>query len=578
MFKLIKFLRPYRKQATIGPIFKLLEAIFELLIPTLMTLIIDKGVKNNDTGYILKIGALMLTMAVLGVISSFICQYNAAIVSQGFGTLLRNTVFEKILTFSYEDIDKFGTASLTNRITNDINQLQVAVAMLIRLVIRAPFLCVGGVIMAMILDVKLSIIIIVVLPLFTITLALIMIKSVPLYKNVQKRLDKLAKVLRENLSGIRVIRAFSNTEYEKERFHNANDDLVNTAIRVNNISALINPITSMITNTAILFILWFGGVRVNLGHMTQGQVIAYVNYITLIITALIVVAGLVVTFTKAAVSASRINEILDAEVSIKSDFRLNNQDKVTETPVLELKNVSFSYAGTKEYALKNISMSIDAGSVIGIIGGTGSGKTTLLNIIPRFYDTSEGEILVRGKNVKDYDLDSLRNIFGIVQQKATLFSGSIEENIRWGKEEASIEDIQNAASIAQIKEFIETLPEKYETKISQGGVNFSGGQKQRLSIARALVKKPDVLILDDSFSALDYATDAALRKALFNNLGNSTLIVSAQRISTIKDADKIVVIDDGELVGIGTHEELLLNCITYKEIYDSQQKEENDGK
>lgn len=576
MFKLIPFLKPYKKQAIIGPIFKLLEAVFEILIPTLMTLIIDRGVKNNDTGYILKIGAVMLGMATLGVMSSFICQYNAAIASQGFGTLLRNTVFEKILSFSYEEIDKFGTSSLTNRITNDINQLQVAVAMLIRLVIRAPFLCIGGVIMAMILDFKLSIIIIVVLPLFAVTLGVIMLKAVPIYKTVQKKLDKLAKVLRESLSGVRVIRAFSNTNYEKKRFSKVNDDLINTAIRVNNISSLTNPITSIITNFAILAIIWFGGVRVNSGHMTQGQVIAYINYINLIITALIVVAGLVVTFTKASVSAARINEILemDPAIQFKKD-ETKKKKKTTEAKedyAVEFNKVYFSYKASNEYALKDISVKIRKGSVVGIIGGTGSGKSTLLNLIPRFYDAVKGNVLINGKNIKDYELETLRNLFGIVPQKAVLFAGTVEENIRWGLENASSEDIKNACETAQAKDFIESLPEKYAINISQGGVNFSGGQKQRLAIARALVRKPEILILDDSFSALDYATDAALRKSLFRSRGKQTILISAQRISTIKHADLIIVMDDGEICGVGTHEELLENSSVYKEIYTSQKQ------
>ncbi|NMM62929.1 ABC transporter ATP-binding protein [Clostridium sp. P21] len=571
MFKLLHFLKPYKKQVILGPIFKLLEAIFELMIPTIMVVLIDRGIKYNDISCVLKIGGLMIIMAIAGVMSSFTCQYYASIVSQGFGTRLRNALFDKIGTFSHNEIDSFGTSSLINRITNDVNQLQVAVAMLIRLAIRVPFLCVGGVIMAMFLDIKLSTIMILTLPLFAFVLYLIMSKSIPLYKLVQKKLDALALVLRENLSGIRVIRAFARVEYEKERFKNSNEDFANTAIRVGKISSLMNPMTNILMNFSIIAILWFGGMRVNIGAMTQGQIIAYINYNTLVLSALIIVANLVVIFTKAFASASRVNEIFDTVPSITDNLCFENDIKVNkDDPVIEFKNVSFMYKDSKEYAIKNISFEIKRGQTVGIIGGTGSGKTTLINLIPRFYDTSEGKIMFNGIEVKNYMQTELRNKIGLVPQKAVLFSGTIAENIRWGLKEASYSEIRQAAKTAQASDFIEKLSKGYDTNISQGGVNFSGGQKQRLTIARALVRNPELLILDDSSSALDYVTDAALRKAVRNNKDNMIVIMVTQRVSTVKDADMIIVLDNGVMAGTGKHHELIKNNDIYKEICLSQ--------
>lgn len=571
MFKLLYFLKPYKKQVILGPIFKLLEAIFELMLPTLMVFVIDYGVKKTDISYILKIGGIMFIIAILGVISAFICQYYASIVSQGVGTVLRNTLFDKIGTFSHNELDKFGTASLINRITNDVNQLQLAVAMFIRLAIRVPFLCIGGVVMAMFLDIKLSSIMLLSLPLFIFVLYLIMNRSIPLYKIVQGKLDKLALILRENLSGIRIIRAFARTTYEKKRFEDSNRELAYTAVEVGKISALMNPATNIIMNFSILAILWFGGMRVNVGGMTQGQIIAYINYTNLVLSALIIVANLVVIFTKAAASAARVNEILNTEATIiDSSNVLNSTMEKTNTSIIEFKDVSFSYDDSKEYAIKDISFSIKPGQTVGIIGGTGAGKTTLINLIPRFYDVTKGSILIDGVDVKNYIQNKLRNKLGLVTQKAVLFSGTITENIKWGLADASDEQIKEAIKIAQASDFVEKLPQGYSTNISQGGVNLSGGQKQRLTIARALVRKPEILILDDSSSALDYATDASLRKAIKDNTKGMTVIMSAQRISSIKNADMIIVLDDGEMVGVGTHDELINNCSIYKEIYTSQ--------
>ncbi|WP_238919197.1 ABC transporter ATP-binding protein [Clostridium sp. YIM B02555] len=571
MNNLLKFVKPYKKQVILGPIFKLLEAVFEISIPTIMILITDKGIGTKNINYIFEIGLIMLLMAILGVLSSFTCQYFSSFASQGFGTILRNEMFKKIGTFSYNEIDAFGTPSLINRVTNDVNQLQLGLAMVIRLAIRVPFLCIGGIVMAMYLDIKLSLIMYLSIPFFAFAIYLIMNKSLPLYKVVQKKLDKLALILRENLSGVRVIRAFSRVEGEKVRFKESNEELASTAIKVGKISALMNPVTSIIMNFALMAVIWFGGIRVNIGGMTTGKVIAYINYINMVLSALIVLANLIVTFTKAAASAARVNEIFNTDSSIKyqgsSEF-----NKVTDEaiPVLKFDNVSFAYKGSKEDAISNISFEIKRGQTVGIIGGTGSGKTTLVNLIPRLYDTTKGSILINGVNVRDYYKKELDENVGLVPQKAILFSGTVAENIRWGNETADMSEVKKAAEIGMAADFVEKMPEKYETHISQGGVNFSGGQKQRVTIARALVKKPEILIMDDSLSALDYATDAALRKALRENTEDMTVIMVTQRISTIKDADLIIVLDDGNLAGVGTHEELLKESDVYKEICSSQ--------
>lgn len=572
MLKLISYLKPYKKYTFWGQFFKWLEAILELMIPTLMALVIDNGIKNNDLNYILKLGAIMLLIAIVGLICVLICQYFASIASQGYGTLLRNALFNHIGKFSYAEIDTIGTPSIINRITNDVNQLQFAVAMWIRLVVRAPFLCIGGFIMAVILDYKLSLVILAILPLYVLVLFLVMKKSLPLYRGVQKKLDKLALILRENLSGIRVIRAFGNIDLEKDRFKDSNLDYSITATKVGSLAALMNPATNIIMNMAILAILWFGGIRVNIGSMTQGQVIAYINYVIQIFSSLIIVANLVVTFTKAGASASRINELFDTKGTIEDGKGVINHKK--SDYIIEFKNVSFMYKDSNEKALKNISFKIKKGETIGIIGATGSGKSTLINLIPRFYDVNEGELLIDGINVKEYKQEELRKRIGIVPQKAVLFTGTITENLRWSKHDATKEEIKNAVQIAQAESFVENLPEGYNTKIEQGGVNLSGGQKQRLTIARALVRDPEILILDDSSSALDYATDSAFRKALRVSKKDKSIIIVSQRISSLIHGDKIIVLDNGEMIGIGTHKELLGKCDIYKEIYISQANKE----
>ncbi|WP_097014348.1 ABC transporter ATP-binding protein [Anaerocolumna aminovalerica] len=578
MFKLAVFLKPYKKECIIGPAFKLLEATFELLLPTIMALIINNGVDKRNIEYVLKMGGVMLLMAILGFCCSMICQYYAARASQGFGTTLRNTIFKHISTLSYAEIDTLGTPSLINRITNDVNQLQLAVAMLIRLVIRAPFICIGAIIMSMIMDFRLSLIFLAATPVFAVILYLVISKSSPLYRKYQQKLDKIALILRENLSGVRVIRAFARTESEKKRFYAANDDLTHTAIHVGKVSALLNPMTSFVMNAAIIAILWFAGSHINAGRLSQGEIIAFVNYITQILLALIVVSNLVIIFTKAVTSASRINEVLAVSTSIQ-DSESQVQHVISGTsPSIQFNRVSFAYNNTGDKVLEDISVTLERGETIGIIGSTGSGKSTFVNLIPRFYDVTEGSIFVDGINVKDYHLHELRNKISIVPQKAVLFTGTIAENIRWGKQNATDEEIKAAAKIAQADEFISKLPEGYNTQVSRGGLNFSGGQKQRLTIARAVVSKPDILILDDSSSALDFATDAKLRRAITESSKNMTVLIVSQRASTIKQADKIIVFDNRHIAGFGTHKELMNNCEVYKEICLSQLSNEEASK
>ena len=579
MKRLFPFLKPYRLQLTIGPFFKLSEAVLESLTPTLMALLIDNGINAHTWDYIIRMGIIMLVIATCGVGFAYICQYSASIASQGFGTDVRNAMFKKISSLSFSQLDEFGTPSLINRITGDVNQLQSAVAMLIRLVIRAPFLCIGGLVMAMAIDLKLSIIFMLVIPLFIFVLFLVMFKAVPLYKSFQKKFDTLTLVLRENLSGVRVIRAFAGVKREKERFDDKNTDYADTAIRVGKIAALTNPATTIIMNIAAIAVIYFGGIRVNTGNLSQGQVIAFINYITQILNAMIVVANLVVLYTKAYASALRVSEVLAVEPDIKYGGKAVS---AKQGNAIEFKNVSLTYKGSKIPAVDNINLNIRIGETLGIIGGTGSGKTTLISLIPRFYDVTKGEILINGINVKDYDEDALRAEIAIVQQRAALFSGTIADNMLMAKKDATEEEMRIAADTAQATEFIDRLENGFKTYVSQGGNNLSGGQKQRLTIARALIKNSPILILDDSASALDYATDAKLRRAIKENTNSSTVIIVSQRVNSVKNADRIAVMDDGEIVGIGTHKELFEKCDIYKEICLSQEQggedDENEEK
>lgn len=576
MFKLAKkYLGAFKKELIIGPAAKLTEAIFELIVPLIMADIIDTGI-NGGAGkpYIYKMGGIMVLLGVLGLCCALVCQYLASRASQGVGTVIRNDLFRHINTLSHAELDRFGTPSLITRITGDVNQVQSAVAMLIRLVVRAPFLVIGAAVMAMTIDLKLSVIFLAVMPLVSLVLYLIMSRSVPFYKVIQKKLDKISLITRESLTGARVIRAFSRGDAEEERFGEANGDYAETSMRVGRLSALLNPLTYAIMNLAIAAIVWFGGFRVDSGELSQGQVIAFVNYMTQISLALVVVANLVVLFTKAAACSARINEVFDTSPSIVDG---EGADALENVPKIEFKNLSFSYSENGDNALENISFSVNAGETVGVIGGTGSGKSTLVNLIPRFYDAEQGEVLIDGVNVKNYRLDDLRKKVGAVPQKAVLFSGTIADNLRWGNENATLADMEKAVSIAQAKEFIDKLPNGFDTEIAQGGRNLSGGQKQRLTIARALTGSPEILILDDSASALDFATDAALRKAIAQNTDNMTVIIVSQRATSIRYADKIIVLDDGEAVGIGTHDELMESCGVYREIVLSQEKSASGG-
>lgn len=570
MFKLAKkYLGGFKKELIVGPAAKLTEAIFELIVPLIMADIIDVGI-NGGAGkpYIYRMGGIMILMGALGLCCALVCQYLASRASQGVGTVVRNDLFRHIGSLSHAELDRFGTPSLITRVTNDVNQVQSAVAMLIRLVVRAPFLVIGAAVMAMTIDLKLSLVFLAVMPLVAAVLYFIMFRSVPLYRVIQKKLDKISLITRESLSGARVIRAFSGEAAEEKRFREANDDFADTSMRVGRLSALLNPLTYAIMNLAIAAIVWFGGFRVDSGALTQGQVIAFVNYMTQISLALVVVANLVVLFTKAAASSARINEVFETEPSIKDGAGAAVSEKA---PVIEFKDVSFSYSEGGDNALENITFSVRKGETVGIIGGTGSGKSTLVSLIPRFYDAEKGSVLINGADVKSYGLKELRQRIGFVPQKAMLFSGTIAENLRWGNENASDEQLQKAAETAQAKEFIDKMPDGFNTHINQGGRNLSGGQKQRLTIARALTGNPEILILDDSASALDFATDAALRKAIAKDTQNMTVLIVSQRATSIRHADKIIVLDDGEAVGIGTHSELLESCPVYREIVMSQE-------
>lgn len=572
MIKLIHFMKDYKKEAILGPIFKLIEAILELFVPIVMAKIIDIGVRNSNISYIFKMGGILILLGVSGLGFALICQYYASVASQGVGTSIRSALFKHINKLSHTEIDKIGAPTLITRLTNDVNQIQTGVAMIIRLGSRTPFIIIGSTIMAIALDLKLSIIFIVTTPLIALVIYFVMSKSLPLYKIIQNKLDNISLITRENLEGTRVIKAFSKEESEKLRFKNASNDLSDTSINVGKISALLNPITYIIMNLSIVAILWFGGIRVNSGSLTQGEVIAFVNYITQILLALIVFAQLVVILTKASTSATRVSEILEIKSTIVEKDNIKTHSSKSEAAFIEFKNVFFSYADSNEYSLSNISLTINKNETIGIIGGTGSGKSTLVNLIPRFYDATKGQVLINGTNVKDYTLNRLRSMIGIVPQKAVLFKGTLMENLKWGKKYATIDEIETALEISQSSSFVQAFPEKYDTNILQSGKNLSGGQKQRLTIARALVSNPEILILDDSSSALDFATDASLRKALKEKVKNTTVIMVSQRASSIKNADKIIVLNNGEIVGIGKHDYLINNCEVYKEICSSQLK------
>lgn len=571
MFKLRRFLKDYKKECIIGPLCKLFEAILELIVPLVMAKIIDVGIKNGDTDYVLKMGGVMILLGAVGLLSALVCQYFASKASQGCGTKIRRELFLHINTLSHAELDKLGTPSLITRMTNDINQVQQSVAMGIRLLTRSPFIVIGAIIMSMTISVKLSIIFIIAAIIIALTLYFVMSKSIPIFSLIQKKLDKIGLVSRENLSGNRVIRAFSRQKNEVDRISDSTEDLSKTTIRVSMLSALLSPVTYVVTDLAIIAIIWFGAISVNNGTgMQSGDIIALVNYMTQILLAMIVVANLVVLLTKASASAKRINEVFETMPSVKE----NTTKKITieknpNTPKIEFNNVTFSY-GDGDDELVDINFKIMKNQTVGIIGGTGCGKSTLINLIPRFYDVKNGSVMVDGHNVKDYSFNQLRSQIGIVPQQSILFCGTIKDNMKWRNKSADESQIISALKTAQAWEFVEKLPNKLSNYVEQRGENFSGGQKQRLCIARALVGKPEILILDDSFSALDLATDAKLREGLQNIDTDMTVIIVTQRCSSIKNCDLILVLDDGALVGCGKQEELFESCDTYREICLSQ--------
>ena len=574
MFKLRRFLKDYKKECIIGPLCKLFEAILELFVPMVMADIIDVGVQNGDGGYVLKMGGVMVLLGVVGLMSALVCQYLASRASQGVGTKIRRELFSHINSLSHAELDRLGTPSLITRITNDVNQVQQSVAMGIRLLTRAPFIVIGALIMSMTINLQISIIFFIAAVLIGITLYLVMTRSIPIYSAIQKKLDKIGLISRENLSGNRVIRAFSKQKSEEERIDNATEELAKTSIRVSRLSALLSPVTYAVTDIAIIAIIWFGAINVNNGTgMLSGDIIALINYMTQILLAMIVVANLVILLTKASASAQRINEVFETQPSVvEKDHNEISVSKSNFTPKVEFDDVTFSY-GDGDDELSDISFKIMRGQTVGIIGGTGCGKSTLINLIPRYYDVKGGSVSVDGANVKDYPFVQLRSQIGIVPQQSILFSGTIRENMKWQNKDATDEEIISALKTAQAYEFVSKLKNGLDSHVEQGGKNFSGGQRQRLCIARAIVGSPELLILDDSFSALDFATDAALRKALKQSTTDMTVIIVTQRCSTIKNADLILVLDDGRLVGKGTHDKLFENCETYREICLSQLKE-----
>ncbi|WP_028509765.1 ABC transporter ATP-binding protein [Ruminococcus sp. NK3A76] len=567
MFRLARFLKHYKAQSIFGPLFKLTEAVFELLVPVVMARMIDIGVKNSDKSYIYHSGVILVVLGVLGLTASLTAQYFAARASTGFGTELRNALFKHINSLSFKELDKFGTPSLVTRMTNDCDQVQTGVNMILRLFLRSPFIVVGAVVMGLTISVKLTLIFLIASPVLAVIILLIIKKTVILYKTTQKKLDRASTLTRETLTGARVIRAFSRQADEVKDFEENSNELYIHQLIAGKISALMNPFTYIVVNLAIIAIIWYGGKSVYSGSITQGEVIALVNYMNQILLALVALANLIVIITKAQASAVRINEVFEVSTSVSDGTEIVKSDSDI---AVEFKDVSFSYYSSSDDVLEHISFSVKKGETVGIIGATGSGKSTLVNLIPRFYDAVSGEVIVNGQNVKNLTLKSLRSSIGIVPQKAVLFKGTIRENMRWRDKQATDEQIEKALEISQSLDFVKEKHGYLDHKLLQGGKNLSGGQRQRLTVARALVGSPEILILDDSSSALDLATDARLRKAIRQSTDDMTVFIVSQRISSVKNADKIIVLDDGRLAGIGTHAELTSSCDVYKEICRSQ--------
>jgi len=572
VIKLFRFLKSYRWAVTLVLGLVLLQSLSELYLPTLMADIVDKGVIEEDLPYIWKIGGFMLLVAAAGTVFSIIASYVSAKISAGFGKIVRNKIFTHVEHFSLQEFDKIGTASLITRTTNDVQQVQQVLIMMLRMMVMAPMMCIGGIIMAVSKDAKLSLVIVVIIPVLAAAIMIVAMKGVPLFKKMQIKLDKLNLVLREALTGIRVIRSFNRIEHEKKRFDEANADLTETAIKVNKIMGTMMPLMMLIMNFASIAIIWFGGLRISEGHMQVGDLMAFLQYAMQIMFSLIMVSMMFVMVPRASASAVRINEVLDMVPDLKDPEQPKRAD--AKRGYVEFRDVTFSYPGAEAPAISGITFSAQPGEITAIIGGTGSGKSTLISLIPRFYDVNGGSILIDGADVRELSQEQLRSKIGLVPQKAVLFTGTVADNIRYGKEDATDEEVRHAAAVAQASEFIGEMKDGFDSAIAQGGSNVSGGQKQRLSIARALVRRPEIYLFDDSFSALDFKTDAKLRAALKSETLESTVLIVAQRVSTVMSADRIIVLDDGQIAGIGSHKELMDSCSVYREIVFSQLSEE----
>lgn len=577
MKTLLAYLKGYKKESILAPLFKMLEASFELFVPLVMVAIIDVGIANQDKPYIVKMCFVLIALGIIGLVCSITAQYFAAKAATGVGTGIRHGLFEHIQKFTFTEMDQLGTSTLITRMTSDINQIQSGVNLVLRLFLRSPFIVFGAMIMAFTVDVKAALVFVVTIPLLSLIVFGIMLVTMPMYKKVQADLDQVLLATRENLTGARVIRAFNKEEDETKRFENANQILTDAQKYVGRISGMMNPLTYIIVNGAIIALIYVGAVRVDIGDLTQGQVVALINYMSQILVELVKLANLIISVTKAAACLNRVESVLavkpdmnEGDVRWKSNSSEADRDLKNKIPVVEFSHVSLTYKGTSDTSLSDINFCAEKGQTIGIIGGTGSGKSSLVNLIPRFYDATDGTVKINGRDIKEYQTENLREHIGVVLQKAVLFKGSIADNLRWGKEDATEQEMYEALDISQAREFVDTKQGGLEFQIEQGGRNLSGGQKQRMTIARALVRKPEILILDDSASALDFATDAALRKSIKEMKNQPTVFIVSQRAASIQYADQIIVLDDGAMAGIGTHEELLKDCPVYQEIYYSQ--------
>ena len=582
MKRLMMYLKDYKKESILAPLFKLLEAFFELMVPLVMANIIDYGISNRNMGYIGKMGLLLLLLGVVGLASSITAQFFAAKAAVGVSTKLRQALFDHIEDLSFTDIDKAGTSTMITRMTSDVNQVQSGINMTLRLFLRSPIIVFGAMIMAFTIDVKCALIFVVAIPLLSIVVFGIILSTIPMYKKVQSKLDQVLGITRENLTGVRVVRAFHQEAKEEERFRENNEALSAMQIFVGKISACMNPVTYIIVNGAIIALIYTGAVQVNIGNLSQGEVVAIINYMNQILVELVKLANLIVTMTKALACADRVASVFEigadaayAEKSVQNQKLADKVDK--KAPFLNFKHVSLTYQGAGAPTLQDMDFTVNRGDTVGIIGGTGSGKTSLVNLIPGFYPATEGEILLEGRDIKTMSDEELRGRIGVVPQKAVLFKGTIRSNLQWGKPDATEEEMWKALELAQASEVVDGKPGKLDATVAQNGKNFSGGQRQRLTIARALVRNPEILILDDSASALDYATDAKLRAAIRTLEDKTTTFIVSQRASTIRHADKIIVLDDGEIAGMGTHDELLKDCTVYQEIYYSQYPEQRGG-